>query len=137
VRPDNRFDDAKVEQTGDIAMHDAQGFAIRDCAEYARPAQLNVVELDFEVTPDGHATAIGQAQSGLEQCLDQSLTSVTFPAAASAAAQVHYPLYFVPAEAKPNRARRGLRGSKRATAAGRAAFLATRVAANCSVRVGA
>jgi len=73
----------------------------RRCAEYAGSAQLSAVELDFEVTPDGHAKALGQAQSGLEQCLDQSLTGVAFPAAASGAAQVHYPLYFVPAEAAP------------------------------------
>jgi len=73
--------------------------AFRQCAEYAGSAQLSAVELDFEVTPDGHATAIGQAQSGLEQCLDQSLTSIPFPA--GAAALVHYPLYFVTAEAEP------------------------------------
>jgi hypothetical protein len=79
-----------------MAAHFAE---FRRCGAEAAPTESRTVELAFEVAADGRASVTGSPATPLEQCLDHSLGQLAFASGSAAAAQVVYPLHFLPASA--------------------------------------
>jgi len=71
----------------------------RACAASLPTAQALSVQLAFDVSVDGRATATESSVGAVEECLARSLSAVGFVAGASSATHVVYPLHFVAAQA--------------------------------------